>query len=387
MMLGGLRPHAGGSSRSADAPAVFLLRPECYEAPFLAAHATELHGVVLLGRHLAPYSKGSEAHREGLRGDELAQDARRAKVEHVHDPDTAVLPLLDGGDEDKRFGRARFMASALSVPTGVLPADLTGEEAVRRLVSATVAAQPSVAFPAPPYFRFKSLKDPWLQVNLRAATVTASILRGRPLAVFIQVDLHGLQAGVLTQAAGVYAKALPGRGVAFLQVAGLDVERTDEESLDAYLNAVAAWRAHGFTVIADRVGRFGVAAVGGGASGMACGTRVYRILPDVELRHQYARSGKVRYWVPGRGDSLPVAEARKRRESLPACPVSDCPALEDATPSNVLRWHDVHLVIDELAAVREDASAFAAGWAASPRNYVRVWGQTLDRSLRRSMQA
>ena len=66
--------------RGSAAPAMFLLRPERYEADFLTEHAEMLDGVVLLGRHLAPPAAGSREHEQGMRGDELAQRVRAAGI-------------------------------------------------------------------------------------------------------------------------------------------------------------------------------------------------------------------------------------------------------------------------------------------------------------------
>jgi hypothetical protein len=388
-MFNELRARVGDIQLAPADPAVFLLRPEYYEGPFLAAHSNDLHGAVLLGRHLAPFPAGSPGQLEGLRGDEMAQRVRAATVEHIHDPDTAVLPLLGSDGASKRFGRAHQMLSARSVPIGVRSADLAGDEALRSLVVATMQPQASVTLPAAPYFRYTSAGDPWLDVNLRAAEMTQAIHRGQPIVVYAQVDVVALRNGVLAQTARQYLQALGARGVVFLQVAGLDTERCGSDALQAYLSAVIAWRGAGFTVIADRVGRFGVAAVGAGASGTSSGTRVYRMLSDVELEHQYTRSGKVRYWVPERGDSLPVKDARKRdaKGSLPPCPIADCDVLSSDRAADEIRWHGIHLVMHELAAVRRDPAGFAGAWCESPRNYVRAWGQTLGRVIQRSEQA
>jgi hypothetical protein len=96
-MLSELRldPGKPGGSLHVD-PAVFLLRPEYHEARFLEKHAESLDGVVLLGRHLAPYPPESREHEQGLRGDELAQATRGEGIDFVVDPDTSVLPYLTG---------------------------------------------------------------------------------------------------------------------------------------------------------------------------------------------------------------------------------------------------------------------------------------------------
>src|SRR6185437_14632684 len=112
--------------------------------------------------------------------------------------------------------------------------------------------------------------DPWLEVNLRAAAETQRLTRGGPLALFVQGDMRALRSGALAHAAARYAEHLNPLGPAFLAVAGLDTDDAELAELGAYLQAVRAWAAAGFQVIADRVGRFGVAAVAAGAGGMSC---------------------------------------------------------------------------------------------------------------------
>jgi hypothetical protein len=102
-----LRTPASFAGDDPQPPALFLLRPERHEAPFLAAHATELDGAVLLARHLAPYSPGSSQSAEGLRGDELARQARRSKI--------PLAPLRPGygrfPDAPRRWTRCRIRSA------------------------------------------------------------------------------------------------------------------------------------------------------------------------------------------------------------------------------------------------------------------------------------
>ncbi len=365
----------------------FLLRPEHWEGPFLAAHAEQLDGAVLLSRHLGPHAPDSRQHRDGLRGDELAAQARQSRIPHVHDPETTLLPLLQGDGTDQAFARIALTAAARSVPARLTPEDLEPDEALRDLTVAVLAPQASVVCRAPPYFRFGALDDPWLTVSLRAAQMTQQLTRRAPLATFIQTDLDGLNSGTLAHAADLYAQALNPRGIAFLQVAGLDTEHADPIELLAYLNAVRAWVAHGFTVIADKVGRFGTAAVAMGAAGMACGTRMYRSTPDIHIETPFLRGGKLRYWAPVRHDRLHIddATAREARGALAPCPVADCQALKaDATLEQV-RLHNIHLSIHELAQL--DADTLTNELLASPISYVRGWGQALALARRRRAQA
>ncbi|HTB50741.1 MAG TPA: hypothetical protein VK701_07165 [Solirubrobacteraceae bacterium] len=338
---------------------------------------------------MAPYREGSPEQAQGLRGDELAQTVRAAGIEWVLDPDTAVLPYMTGDGLDTAFGRAALMRCAQGFTLPLVPEQLEQDADLREMLVALLAGESQAAVPTPAYFGFRSLTDPWLSVNLRAARMTQSLTRGGPLGVFVQTDVAALREGVLAKAAPLYAEALEPRGLAFLQVAGLDVERAEREDLAAYLRAVAVWVAHGFNIIADRVGRFGLAAVAAGSSGMACGTRFYRSVRDLELEPQYHRSPSVRYWVPGRGDRLGVEDARHRfrRGSLPPCPVQDCGALLAGATIADLRLHNIHLTAAELELASSDAAGLAKQLASSPIAYVRVWGDALQDALRLSAQA
>jgi hypothetical protein len=122
---------------------------------------------------------------------------------------------------------------------------------------------------------------------------------------------------------------------------------------------------------------------------MACGTRVYRSVPDLQLEPRFLRAGRIRYWTPVRGDRLPVkdARARRRRGSIAACPVADCKALEDSSDIDAVRWHNVHLTVEELASAQRDARSFADVLRESPIGYVRDWGEALDGTIRSRAQA
>jgi hypothetical protein len=366
-----------------------LLRPEQREANFVAEHADQVEAAVLLGRHLAPYPEGSSEHRRGLRGDEMAQAARRAGVEWVHDPDTAVLPYLTGDGLDVAFGRAALMRCARTVEMPLTTDALADATDLREFTVALLAEQAGAALPSAPYFCSDSLTGDWTSLNLRAAEMTAALTRGREIALFVQVDIEGLREGLLANAAGLYARALPRRGPAFLQVAGLDVENSDAGDLGAYLAAVEVWAAHGFQVIADRVGRFGVAAVAAGASGMACGTRYFRTVPDLAIEPRFLRSGKTRYWAPLRGDRLKpdVARERARRGTLAPCPVEDCEALAEDASVDDLRLHNMHLSGVELELARADPNGLVRTLLDSPLRYVRSWGHALEQTLRVRAQA
>jgi hypothetical protein len=247
----------------------------------------------------------------------------------------------------------------------------------------------SVVSRAAPYFRFNAIDDPWLDVNLRAAAMTQQLTRGAALAVFVQVDIDGLLNGALAHAAARYAASLSPRGIALLQVAGLETEHADEVELAAFLDAAAVWRQQGFRVIADRVGPFGIGAVAVGASGIACGTRVYRSTPDIQIENPFLRAGKLRYWAPGRHDRLQITDAQARRDrgSLPPCPVDDCGALAAKATLDEVRLHNIHLALHELEQVGADPAAFIAELLSSPIAYVRRWGQALEAIRRRRAYA
>jgi hypothetical protein len=213
-------------------------------------------------------------------------------------------------------------------------------------------------------------------------------IAGSSVALFVQVSRTALERGTLALCAARYADAMRSRGLVFLQVAGLDTEDCDPALLDKYLAAVRAWHSAGFAVVADCVGRFGVAAVASGAAAMATGTRYYRTRRNVR-EQRFTRSAKMRYWAPGRGDRLPLEQARKRYAAgrLEPCPVSGCTALEPDAKSNDVRAHIVHVLATELVDAVQDPVAFARAWSRSPRNYVRAWGSALERAVSLSQEA
>jgi hypothetical protein len=383
--------HARARSRDPDRrlPPVLVLRADRSEAAFLGAHAGELQGVVLRGRHLVPNPPGSAAHARGEIGDELAREVRRLKIDHVQDPDTAELPFLtgDSAEDRKRFGRAAEMPAARWVRPGASPDDLLASEVIDGLTTTLLESQIGVVAPAPAYFEFESLEDRWLEVNLGLAAAMERVA-GRPVALFVQVSCAALDRGTLALCAARYAAALRGRGLVFLQVAGLDTEDCAPELLDRYLAAVRAWDAAGLAVVADGVGRFGVAAVAAGAAAMATGTRFFRTRRNVR-EQRFTRSPRLRYWAPGRGDRLPLDQARKRHAAsrLPACAAEDCNALDEDASADQVRAHNLHVVAGELVEAVEDPADFAREWSLSPRNYVRAWGKALERVLSLSQEA
>jgi hypothetical protein len=272
------------------------------------------------------------------------------------------------------------MACAKLVELPLDPASLGSDEALEGFVRATLSTQVGVVDPAAPYFRFETIDDPWLELNLRAAEVARRVSGHRRLAIFISTTLAGLQSGVLAMAAARYRQALPGGGLVFLGVAGLDSLEAEPGALASYLLAARGFASQGFEVIADRVGRFGAAVVAAGARGYCAGTRVYRHTPpSPEWNKERSIKVLTHYEVPRRGDRIRRQDVarRLRRKSIPVCPVPECPVKDPVTVPD-LRWHSIHL---QQLEVEEAAKKGLLGWAElladSPRNYVRRWSEAL----------
>jgi hypothetical protein len=362
-------------SLSADAVppgAFFLWRPEVNEATFVREHGADVHGAVLLGRHLArrPTDPPSS---------DLARAAREVRCPHLHDPDTAILAWHEGAEEE-RFGRSGEMACAKLLDLPLRSEALTGEAALEQFVRLALSSQIGVTHPAAPYFRFASAEDPWLALSLRAAATARRLSGTRRLAVFVTSDLEGLVSGALAGAADRYRSVLPEGGLLFLSVAGLDSTTAEPELLAAYIDAARAYTGAGFEVIADRVGRFGAAVVAAGAAGHCAGTRVYRHTPSSpDWQNDFSIKVLMNYEAPRRGDRIPRQDVvrRLRLGSIPACPVPDCPVGEPITVKD-MRLHSIHLQQHEVG---EAAELGPEGWAEvladSPRNYVRGWAEAL----------
>jgi hypothetical protein len=352
--------------------ALFLLRAERSEAGFLRQHGAQMHGAILLARHLV-------RHADDVASTDLGRAARETRIPHHHDPDTFVLAWHQG-TEDKRFGRTAEMPCAQLVDLPLQPGSLEADQALEEFVRATLSTQISVTDPAPPYFRFDSIDDPWLELSLRSAATARRLLGSRRLAIFVSASLAALRSGALAAAAARYREVLPDGALLFLGVAGLHSIESEAEDLAAYVSAANAFSEQGFELIADRVGRFGAAVVAAGARGYCAGTRVYRHTPPSPDWNS-ERSIKVltHYEAAQRGDRIPRQDVvrRLRRGSIPPCPDSECPVSDPVTVPD-LRWHSIHLQQLEVGeAEQKGLTAWAELWAASPRNYVRAWAEAL----------
>lgn len=371
-----------------------LLRVEHTQAEYLERHGHTLHGAVILGRHVpGPWPEGDDdpptpkATTPVQPPRPVAVAAREHGVPHLHDPDTWVLPFLTSR-ENRNCSRAPLMRSAQSIPVAPTPDTFGSDEVLDRFVRATAATQISTALPAAAYFQFESLSDPWLEVSLRAAASAQRLNRGGPIAVFAQVPIQALLDGTLESVAPRYAERLPGGALAFLRVAGFDPQDAHQgDPQVAYLRAVAAWRAVGLEPFADRVGRFGIVALGAGARGMAAGSRVYRMLPPGPFwENPFSVKVPHRYQAPDRMDSLPAREALDRRDRLPRCPVQDCDALRPGSDLvERLRVHHDHLLQAEAFQVESgEFGTILEAMRHSPRNYVRAWAASFDEATRLS---
>lgn len=331
-----------------------------------------MHGAIVLARHLVRRADDPAS-------SDLGQALRDVELPHIHDPDTYVLAWHEGA-EDKRFGRAAEMPCARLFDLPLHPDDLEGDGPLEEFVRATLSTQIQVTHRAPPYFRFDAIDDPWLDLSLRAAAKARRLSASSRLAVFVSASLSCLESGALTLAAARYRQALPDGALIVLSAAGLHSIESEPAALASYIGAVDAFRSHGFEVVADRVGRFGAAVVAAGALGYCAGTRVYRHTPPSPDWND-ERSIKVltHFEAPERGDRIHRKDVvgRLRRGSLPACPVSSCPVRESVTVPD-LRWHSIHLQQHEVGVAQKmGLDAWASSLAASPRNYVRAWGEAL----------
>lgn len=370
-----MAPQDNKSIPFRDSGALFLCRPDLDEGGLIREQGKEMHGLVLHARHLVR-DPGDPPRTD------LGRAARDVGVPHVHDPNTDVL-AWHTGDKDKRFGRAGDMPCAQVVDLPLDPSTLLADDsALEEFVRATISTQVSVSHPSPPYFRFDALDDPWLELSVRAAAKAQRLSGRRQMTVFVNATLECLESGALALAAARYRDALPDRAIVFLSVGGLHSEDSEPESLAAYIGAVDTFRAQGFEVIADRVGRFGAALVAAGARGYCAGTRVFRhaaAAPEATDIHR--RGARIQYESPGRGDRIPRKDVARRLErgSIPACPVPDCPVgTEKPVTAKDLRHHSVHLQQLDVGEAEElGQGAWTELLAESPRNYVRGWAGAL----------
>lgn len=373
---------------------MFLLRPEIGETRFPETYGETIDGAVILGRLIADGGSAGPGEAATTRtnpgADELARVARRHQVPHLHDPDTAVLPHLQAHD-DMRASRACRMGAALAVDLPLRAMDLVNDQVAERLVRATLKSQINVTHPAPPYFEFGALDDPWLAASLKSLGIARRQVSARRLAVFVRATRDALVTGAVSAAAARYAAAVPEGALVLLGVSGLHPEESPPEDLAAYLGAVEAFDDAGFDVIADRVDRFGAAAVACGAVGLAGGTRIYRTIPLSPFwANEWSVKIHVKYSVPIRGDRMAQSDAlrRQRRGSIPPCPVEHCRALQQPIENAAVRQHHAHLTQLELEEARENGPIWLAQrYEESPIKHVRQLAMAVRLATRLSAEA
>jgi hypothetical protein len=391
-------PRSGHSADAPTQPTLFLLRPEAGEINFPATYQGAIDGSIILGRLIADRD-GSPAESNVESGiadaanapsDQLARAARSTDLVNLHDPDTPVLAHLDS-HKDSRASRACRMAAALAVDLPVRAEDLRDAELVETLNRATLRAQVGVTRPSPAYFEFSAIDDPWLEGNLALATSARVILPGRDLAVFVRGSLTALRSGALAASAERYRRVLPPGTWAVLGAAGLHPEVSPAEALAAYLEAVIAFRAAGFEVIADRVDHFGPAVVAAGALGIAGGPRIYRVIPPGPFwENEWSVKIRLKCAIPIRGDRMVPEKAiqRRARGSIESCPITDCRALDTEVTNAEIRAHYGHLTQLELDEARRHGLAWVARrYEDSPLKAVRRLGEAVRIAIRRVQAA
>jgi hypothetical protein len=363
---------------TSSADAVFLARVDHNASKFVATAAEHCDGIVLLSRFAAPHWPNSQAALRGLDGGELARLARIVGVAHIYDPDTWLLPHLEG-HADRSLSRAPLMPCAQGVPLPLRASYLDDAQARVAFCGACLASQAGAGLSSVPYFEFERIDDEWFTLNIRCIQ-TMVRLSARPLAIFVRVPLSSLLDRTLRASAQRYAAVAPPGSFVFLTVGGLDPHATaDHVPLAEYLSAVDAFAAEGLQAMADRVSEFGPAAVAIGARGCVSGTCAYRHAP-ISAHHDPDRKARLKVQYVFNGGRRVSAEMALRwiiQGRNEPCSHA-CSALNRSDDKLLLRDHHAHTMQDDsVTAQMLGPAGYAEIWEAEDRVRPALWAQAL----------
>lgn len=373
-----------------DVPPSSWTRVDSDEVRFVERCSDQTDGVVISVRLDVPPAEGSVEAAAGLTGSELKHAAQQAGVRYLIDLETWRLLYVDPADRDSRDLRTPTGRS-VALPLTAQALSAPDDDALPRLVRASIAAQAGAEAIFAPDFPFTSVDDPFLRINLRAIELTFERVRGRPVAARINVPRVALENGALRLAVERYCAVLGPSAIVLLTVGEL---RDLPVSTQArFFEIVRTFKEAGLHLLVDRAGDLTVPAVAAGAAGAVLGNRYFRTAQDpTTLDPKHRRGVSLMYFSGRAGQRVPLKKAREQRargsKVLPACPDMKCTALRHDAGSLAVRFHNAHALRRELWRVHEmGLEQMIRIWRGASLKHQREWAQAFDETNAASEEA
>ncbi len=369
-------------SAAAATPPECWTRLEVSEHRFVEEGAEHTDGVVIALRFDTPSSRALADPPGAVVDSQLKSAALAARMPFLIDLETWRLPYLSDR-EDKAFKRDAATIMAQAVPLPLTAEALGDDESLLQLVRAGIIAQVGAEVTFAPDFQFQSLRDPWLEVNLRAVAMTRALAGARPIGAWVHVTLETMLSGVLPFLAARYAALLPAGSRVVLTVSDLQPTLTPEE-LAVYLGALASFEGAGLAVIVDRAGDASIPAVATFADGCILGTRIYRTAPPTpHFTSDFNPRVRLSYFVGAQGRRVrrDLARARHAAGRLPDCAHPGCEVVRSTgMKENIrLRLHSAHELRYAIQRARRlGLSALLAEWRDAKLKHLRCWAQAIE---------
>lgn len=188
---------------------LFLTRLEHEEHKFIEHCDGDTDGVVINLRFDAAPGRGR-----------LKRMVIEKRLPFVIDIETWRLPFLTGPEDEAFRGDIETPVGA-ATPLPLRPEDLKDPTVLAGLVRAAVQVQVGALYCFAPYFLVASLKDPWLEVNLRALAELRRIAPRQPLAAWVYVGFEAMTEGLVPYLVERYSRELPPGSTVVLTVSDI----------------------------------------------------------------------------------------------------------------------------------------------------------------------
>lgn len=197
------------------------------------------------------------------------------------------------------------------------PRDFAGRDARVSLTEAVLGLQEraGAALPLAPYFAVPRADHGWMEVAVECAAETLAAVPGKRVGIVVQIELDGLLGGGVEDVLAAWSDLDPALWV--VVVTEFDERLASPGETRAVLDLIRGLAAAGAAVLPAYTGRFGLAALAFGASGLAGGALELEAHPRRYLREGLVNLKAHAHYLPGAMIRLPVREAAAVLDAAP----------------------------------------------------------------------